>query len=166
MFGFYIAKSPGNRETTWRDPIGTYEWVIQVLVGHSYKLIDSHLLDHGCRIISFKMLSLFPVKEHIVSLQCYLDDVKPNSFSWLLYDDISWWLSDYLTITFNDETILFSGLWTLIRTRYAAELANRLNATIEPRFNPPSPTPASPRDLNRELVEARCEFCLFKLFEG
>ena len=54
MFGFYIAKSPGNRETTWRDPIGTYEWVIQVLVGHSYKLIDCHLLDHGCRIISFK----------------------------------------------------------------------------------------------------------------
>jgi hypothetical protein len=54
MFGLDITKSPRNRKTTWGHPIRTYEWVIKVLVGHSYKLIDSHLLDHGSWVISFK----------------------------------------------------------------------------------------------------------------
>jgi len=54
VFGLDITKSPRNRETAGGHPIGTYEWVIKILVCHSYKLIDSHLLDHGGRIISLK----------------------------------------------------------------------------------------------------------------
>lgn len=54
MFGLDITKSPRYRETPGGDSIGTYEWVIKILVCHSYKLIDSHLLDHGSWIIPFK----------------------------------------------------------------------------------------------------------------
>jgi hypothetical protein len=54
MFGFYITKSPRYRKSSWGHSIGTYEGIVKVLVGHSYKLIDCHLLYHRSGIVSFK----------------------------------------------------------------------------------------------------------------
>jgi len=54
IFSFDITKSSRNRKSAWGDSVRSHKRVVCILVGCSYKLINSYLLYHRSGIVSFE----------------------------------------------------------------------------------------------------------------
>jgi hypothetical protein len=75
IFCFNITKSSRYRKSAGSDSVGSHKWIICILVGCSYKLINSYLLNHGSGIVAFEN-SLRLVDPSTVSIYSFI-------FTWI-----------------------------------------------------------------------------------